>query len=219
MIGRWPARSGEEYVLPFDRQRAARILVIPALFDEAHKLRRLTVEVMRRLDGAGHDSFLPDLPGQNESIAPLVERTLQDWQEAAEDAAAHFRATHVLSLRAGALVAPSLPGWRYAPHTGKRQLQALLRARTLTAREAGREENRAALLELGRAQGLVLAGYRLGAGMIRELDDTPLSHGGKATDIDHADVGGTAPWLRAEADFDPEQADALAAIVAMSLAA
>ena len=72
----WPcptAAGGEtaEYALSFDSARQQRLLVIPALFDEGTKLRRLTVEVQRRLDGAGIDSFLPDLPGTNESRAPL----------------------------------------------------------------------------------------------------------------------------------------------------
>jgi len=34
-------------------------------------MRRFTVEVMRRLDNAGIDSFLPDLPGGNESSQAL----------------------------------------------------------------------------------------------------------------------------------------------------
>ena len=49
----------------------------PALFDEANKLRRRhTVEVIRRLDAAGIDCLLPDLPGCGESLSPLAEQTL-----------------------------------------------------------------------------------------------------------------------------------------------
>ena len=33
-----------EYALSFDRARSDRLLVIPALFDEANRLRRLTVD-------------------------------------------------------------------------------------------------------------------------------------------------------------------------------
>ena len=57
--------STEEMLLGFDRGRAVRVLILPAWFDEANKLRRFTVGVMRRLDAAGIDCFLPDLPGCN----------------------------------------------------------------------------------------------------------------------------------------------------------
>ena len=77
----WPCPSPDggdrdEYALTFDHQRTSRILIIPALFDEGHKLRRLAVEVMRRLDAAGVDCILPDLPGTNESVTNLGAQTL-----------------------------------------------------------------------------------------------------------------------------------------------
>lgn len=49
-----------------------------ALFGEANCLRRLTTEVMRRLDGAGIDCILLDLPDYNESLQPL-EAQARDW--------------------------------------------------------------------------------------------------------------------------------------------
>src|SRR5690606_5543019 len=102
----------EEIALTFGGKRAVRVLVLPALFDEANKLRRLTVEVMQRLDGAGIDSVLPDLPGCNESRQPLEAQSLDHWRQCAVAAAAHFSATHVLTLRGGVLVAPpEMPGW------------------------------------------------------------------------------------------------------------
>ena len=75
-------------------------------------MRRFTVEVMRRLDAAGIDSFLPDLPGCNESEQPLVLQRLEDWQSAAAQAARHFAATHILAIRAASL---SVSGSRTAP--------------------------------------------------------------------------------------------------------
>ena len=50
-------------------------------------MRRLTVEVMRRLDGAGIDCFLPDLPGCNESLEPLEGQEPEDWSDAVISAA------------------------------------------------------------------------------------------------------------------------------------
>jgi len=218
MIAAWPGPAGEEYALAFDRKRTQRVLVLPALFDEANKLRHLTVETMRRLDGAGIDSFLPDLPGCNESLAPLEQQTLGTWGDAVLAATAHFSATHVLTLRAGAILAPpGLPGWRYAPLGGPNALRALLRARTISAREAGRDETIDGLAEQGRSEGIELAGYRLGTAMFRGLEAAALPDTGHLRDIDQGTVGGGGLWLRAEPDFAPAQADALAAVIAMKL--
>ena len=90
--------AASELALTFDAGRAKRVLIAPALFDEAHKLRRFTVEVMRRLDGAGIDSILPDLPGCNESEQDLALIEPEDWRMALEAAARHFGATYVLAL-------------------------------------------------------------------------------------------------------------------------
>ena len=214
MIAGWPAPDGEEYAVAFDRGRERRVLVLPALFDEANKLRHFTVEVMRQLDDAGIDSFLPDLPGCNESLAPLEAQTLTRWRVAADAAAVHFGASHALATRGGCLCAPELPTWRYAPATGLSILRALLRARVIASKEAGIEETRYSLLELGREAGLELAGYRLGAEMIRELELAEPSGGAALANIAQSDLGGAGLWLRAEPDHDPAQAKALARIVA-----
>ena len=220
MIAAWPSPAGEEYALSFDRGRAHRVLVLPAWFDESNKLRHFTCEVMRRLDGAGIDSFLPDLPGCNESQARLEEQSLASWRTEAAEASAYFAATHLLALRAAATIAPDeLAGWRYAPLAGTSQLRALLRARVISSREAGRDENREALLAEGRARGIQLGGYRLGAAMIADLGSAELAPAPRQRDIAQGDLGGAGLWLRAEPDHDPRQADALAAIIAMDLLA
>jgi hypothetical protein len=216
VIAAWPGPAGEEYAVAFDEGRLRRVLVLPAWFDESNKLRHFTVEVMRRLAGAGVDSFLPDLPGCNESSAPLADQTLDTWRSEAAEAASFFAATHVLAIRAAAAIAPDLPGWRYGPLAPASQLRSLLRARVLSSREAGREEDRDALLAEGRRSGLDLAGYRLGAAMIAGLAEAELPQGPQR-DIAQGDLGGAGLWLRAEPDHDPRQADALAAILAMEL--
>lgn len=213
-----PGPDGDEYALAFDRGRERRLLVLPALFDEANKLRHFTVEVLRRLDVAGIDALLPDLPGCNESPVPLESQSLAGWRAAAQAAATHFATTHVLSLRAGALCEPDgLPTLRYAPTTGTSLLRGLLRARVLASKEAGIEEDRDALLARGRRDGLELAGYRLGAAMIRELETAEPSGGAALANIAQADLGGAGLWLRAEPDHDPAQAEALARIVAAAV--
>ena len=62
-------------------------------------------------------------------------------------------------------------------------------------------------------------GWPLSAEMLRQLDQlVPLRRSDLAA-IDHETIGGNALWLRAEPDEDPAQADALAAVLAMALAA
>lgn len=220
MISSWtiPAAEGtarEELLVAFDRGRRIRVLVCPAWFDEANKLRRFTIEVMRRLDNAEIDSFLPDLPGCNESLAPLSQQTLEDWRAGMAAAALSFGASHVLAIRAGALLAPGrLPGWHYAPQSGPMLLRGMIRARTIAAREAGREEQAEALLALGRSEGLILGGWPLGAALIRALAEAEPVLAEGQRDIAQSEIGGPGLWLRAEPGEDAGQADALAAIIA-----
>jgi len=218
---RYPTPSGDEWALACDRGRTARLLIVPALLEEANRLRRLAVEVMRRLDAAGIDSLLPDLHGCNESLQPLHEQTPQTWQAAMDAAASHFLASHVLALRGGCLFAPvSLPGWSLAPVSGSSLLRQMLRARIVAAREAGRDESQESLHSLARSQGwLELSGYRLSATFLDRFAALPAPEGGPLTPIAQADLGGSALWLRAEPDFEPSQADALATILIAGLTA
>ena len=223
MYASWNAPLGDhgqsqELVLSFEKGRRSRLLVLPPLFDEHNKLRRQIVGVMRRLDGAGIDSVLPDLPGCNESPAPLEGQSLTDWRTAVRDAATHFETTHVLAIRGGALLTPEdLPGFLYAPAKGRQILRAMLRARTIASREAGREEKVDALLETGRREGLELAGWHLSGAMIAELEQAEAPADARLRVIEQATIGGSPLWLRAEPGEDSDQADALAAIIAMEL--
>lgn len=208
----------EEFALTFDKGRFFRLLIVPALFDEANRVRRLTVEVMRRLDQAGIDCFFPDLPGCNESLQSLDEQTPEGWRAAMEDAATHFAATHVLAIRGGALLAPtSLPAWHYAPITGARILRQQIRARIVTMREAGIAETQDGVLAMALAEGIELSGHRLGSEFIRQFQALVPPAG--AQEIAQDMVGGGGLWLRAEPDEDREQADALAAILAIGVEA
>ncbi len=210
----------EEYALSFDQNRAQRLLIVPALFDEANKLRRLTVEVMRRLDAAGIDGFLTDLPGCGESPRLVADVTPDDWMLAMEAAAAHFGATHLLAIRGGALIAPrNLPGWHYAPVKGASILRQLLWARILTAREAGREETQSHLLAQGEKDGLELAGYALSPESLRQLQALVPEEKPAISLIDQDMFDASPLWLRAEPSEDRATADALAAIIAVGMSA
>lgn len=225
MYASWPCPDGtggerEEMALVFDGKRDRRLLVLPPLFDEASKFRRQVLEIMMRLDAAGIDSLCPDLPGCNESLAPHEAQSVAGWREAASAAARHFRATHVLGLRAGAWLAPrELPGWLYAAPNPQTVLRTLLRSRTLAAREAGREESGAALLVEGRRDGLVLGGWALGPQLICELEVLGLLPVAGQAPIPADALPGSPLWLRAENACDAAQADALVALIAAGTAA
>lgn len=193
-----------------------KVLVLPAWFDEANKLRRQTIEIMRLLSLSGVGSILADLPGCNESEAPLDQQSLDGWRDAAVAAAKHFAVTHVLAIRAGSLLVPAgLPGWQYAPVGGKTVLRSMLRARTIAAKDAGLVETTEDLAQTGREKGIELAGWQLGPALFAALE---LAEPGPAlSPIAQADIGGGALWLRAEPDESPEQAAALAVIVASGL--
>ncbi|MCX7864207.1 MAG: hypothetical protein N2423_04085 [Novosphingobium sp.] len=210
----------QEYALAFDRQRTTRLLIVPALFDEGHRLRRLTVEVMRRLDQAGIDCFLPDLPGCNESLQTLEIQSTDDWRDAMASAARHFDVTHALGMRGGAMFTPAgLPGWHYAPAGGASILRQMLRARILASREVGREESRESLLRQAMQNGIELAGYRLSAEFVAGFEKLAPAAGAHITTIEQDMIGGSGLWLRAEPGESAEQADALAAILAVGMMA
>jgi hypothetical protein len=219
VIARWPCPGPgghhDELAIAFDRGRARRLLVVPALFEEANRTRRFLVETMRRLDHAGIDSFLPDLPGCNESLQPFAEQSLATWRAAMIAALRHFAATEILSLRGGALVAPQgSPGWQLEPAAGKSQLRQLLRARTIAARENGREEKLETLLQVGRINGLELAGYPCRAALLKELEEAAPPVTEALLQVRQTQLGGGALWLRSEPSDDAAQSDALAALIA-----
>lgn len=179
----------------------------------------MVVETMRRLDEAGIDCFLPDLPGCNESTQSLEAQSLHGWRVAMETAAAHFGATHVLAVRGGALVFPSaLPGWVLEPVKGAAILRRMIRARVIAAREAGLTEDAAAILEQGRTKGIELAGYRCGPSLIAGLEAALPSSEGHRT-IALSELGGAAVWSRSEPGEDAGQSRELARIVAADVAA
>ena len=207
--------SEEEQAVVFAASRRRCVLVVPALFDEGHKLRRLTLDTMRMLDASGVDCVLPDIPGLNESLATLAEQTLESWRNALTEAGRYFGANECLAIRGGALIVPEdLPTTLYAPVNGAKILRGMIRARTLAAREAGRNETADALLAAGLEEGLELAGYRLGAQLLRDLQLARASSSNVLQTIEQSDLDGPGLWLRAEPSADTAQAQRLADLVA-----
>lgn len=223
MIGTWPSpnsdgKISEELLVSFDSGREKRLLIAPALFDELNKLRRFTIEFMRHLDARGIDSFLPDLPGMNESLQPLAQQTVETWRSSLDVATKHVSATHIVTFRGGALLSlEDLPGFQYAPTSGSKILRGMIRARTIAAKENGKLETSDALMDTARKDGITLAGYSLGAELFRELEVSEPRLGSSQTAIEQKALGGPGLWLRAEPDENNEQAEALAQIVAERL--
>lgn len=219
----WPAPAPdgsicEEMAFAFDGGRAARVLVLPPPFDEHNRMRRQLALMMERLDGAGIDAIMPDLPGLNESLVPAETVTLNSLRIAAEAARWHFSATHCLSVRLAANYAPKdLPGWRYAPTTGTSVLRTMQRAQSLSDREAGRERTMAELTALGESDGVVLGGWPIGAALFTALNAAALPAAPQQVTIEQAVLPGAPPWRWAEPGEDMAQADALAAIVANTI--
>jgi hypothetical protein len=219
LIETWPNSGHDEFAAVIDRRRRHRVLIVPPLFAEMNRMRRVIAATMRALDVQGIDSFAPDLPGTNESTAPLCSQSLHTWRSAMDRAARHFTASHVLAVRGGALIFPNaLPGWAWEPVSGAAILRQMVRARVIAARERGDHEDSAALIELGRSEGLMLAGYDLGPGLVAGLETArPLDEGQRQ--IHQSELGGAALWLRAEPGDDPAQAVRLADIIAAEIAA
>jgi len=216
-----PGRDGPvaEFAAAIDRNRRHRLLIVPPLLAEINRTRRLLASTMRALDGHGIDSFLPDLPGTNESLQPFFGQSLHGWRQAMARAARHFAASHVLAVRGGALIFPNaLPGWVLEPVSGQAILRQMVRARVIAAREAGLHEDSAALIDTGRTEGIMLAGYDFGPALIAGLESArPLDEGQR--EIRQSELGGPALWLRAEPGDDPAQAARLAGVIAAEITA
>ncbi|HWT42435.1 MAG TPA: hypothetical protein VN152_07290, partial [Sphingopyxis sp.] len=113
-----------EHILRIDPAGVPRatILIVPPLFEEANRTRRTLVLAMRALATDGFAAWLPDLPGQNESLVPLAHVDLARWQEALAKVAADVDGPVIIaSVRGGALIdhrAEAAAWWRLAPVGG-----------------------------------------------------------------------------------------------------
>ncbi|WP_447756299.1 hypothetical protein [Sphingopyxis fribergensis] len=195
----------------------ATILIVPPLFEEANRTRRTLVLAMRALAAEGFAAVLPDLPGQNESLVPLIEVDLVRWQDALAAVASDIDGpTIIASFRGGGLIdhkAKVKAWWRLAPVGGASLLRTLMRARVSADREAGVASSLESLHDEARTAPLLLAGNRLSPAMMAQLGASeaqavePLRSVGLGAD----GIAGTPLWLRAEPGEDAAMAEAIAA--------
>lgn len=213
------AAPAPEHLLRIDPAGAPRatILIVPPLFEEANRTRRTLVLAMHALAADGFAAVLPDLPGQNESLVPLVDVDLARWQDALAAVAAGVDGpVMIASVRGGALIdhcANAAAWWRLAAAGGSSLLRTLMRARVSADREAGVTSSLESLQEQATAAPLLLAGNLLSSAMVAQLGANearavePLRSVGLGAD----GIAGTPLWLRAEPGEDAAMADAIAA--------
>lgn len=211
-------RGGRERIARFDAD-GPRILIVPPFFEETNKTRRLLVETMRLFLKNGIGSALPDLPGMLESMTDFTTVTWDDWRGAIDAAAAGVGATHIASIRGGALLddIADLPRWRLAPVEGPALLRDLVRVKLASAREAGVTTTAAEVERDALAGSASIAGYAFGTGFLAAMRDAQLSSRPArtvrlATDALPADikVEGQPLWRRAEPGEDGALAQSIA---------
>ncbi len=202
-----------------------RVMLVPPLFDEMNRMRRMLVEAMRALEALEVGSFLPDLPGTNESLIALEQVTLIDWQSAIQACAEQHEISHIASFRGGSLTVAAkhqVNHWIFSPVKGATILRTMLRTRVAADRESGLQTSLADLTAQAEARPLELAGNIIGSKLFAQLNaaEIPdlknrrivrLESENKAGDIQ---IPGSALWLRAEPDDDPALSSAIAQDIA-----
>lgn len=204
----------DELCLIGGAQHDHKILLIPPLFDEMNRMRRMLLDVMRLLNSRNIGSILPDLPGTNESLFPQEQANLTIWRQALLACTAELpKPLYVASFRGGCLVDDFTDGatkWRFSAVKGQMLLRTMMRTRIASDKEAGRSTNMAQLTaEVG--QGHVnLAGNSIGSSLFSQLEEAVAapSPDVRATQLESstrpadARLPGSALWLRAEPDED-----------------
>lgn len=215
----------KEFCLHVTAQSPRRVMLVPPLFDEMNRMRKMVVDVMRSLHELEISSFLPDLPGTNESVIALEQVTLSDWQKAVQACAEQHQISYIASFRGGALTVADLPSanhWIFSPVKGATLMRTMLRTKIAADRESGLTTSLAELAARAENGPLELAGNIIGSELFAQLNaaemtDMPsrrivrLESDSKPSD---GQVAGSALWLRAEPDDDLTMSTAIAQDIA-----
>lgn len=206
--------------MSFGPERGEQLLIVPPLFEELNRTRKLISDVMRALAARAIGTHLPDLPGTGESEKELGDVAWPDWRYAVADAATASGATRLLAIRGGCLLddaLPARPHMRFSPVEGKRLIRDLIRARSLTDDDFDSDAQKTVFA----GQATMLGGYPIGASLacsFRDavypaLDDVmtvrlETEHG----DAD-AKIAGPPLWRRAEPRGSAELTETLAVTI------
>lgn len=190
------------------------ILIIPPLFDEMNRMRRMIIDAMRLLDSMNIGAVLPDLPGTNESLFPQVDTNLEIWEEALSICHQSYpECSFVASFRGGCLIdfiSADLPVWRLTPVKGKNLLRTMMRTRIGSDKESGIVTTMENLTEQAEHSAIELAGNIISPKMFSQLQESEAQEPARLrtarleTDSKPANVklSGSSLWLRAEPDSD-----------------
>ena len=212
---RYTGAGHDEFCLGYGGDSTRRIVIIPPLFDEMNRMRRVLISVMRDLAARGGGSLLIDLPGCNESLVPLEAQSLDSWRDAVTACVSQLGATHIASMRGGALIDGEhhdLPHWRLAPVKGTSLLKTMIRTRIAGEKEGGNRVSEAQLMTLAETAPIELAGNLLNPAMVAQLAAAEPTAVPQLTERKlHEDIAGSPLWLRAEPQDDADFAANIAA--------
>lgn len=163
-----------------------RVLVVPPLFEELNRCRRMLALCGRVLVAAGYDVVLPDLSGTGDSAGGYGDASWQAWAADLANVDAWAAANPpqapaaVLCVRAGTLLLPRLlasrgPGvvvaWQPVLDGGL-YLQQFLRLRAMASKFAGGSETVKDLLAvLERGEAVEVAGYEVSSALGAALSE------------------------------------------------
>ena len=125
-FSRYEFEEREEFCLTAGAGHEHRLILVPPLFDEMNRVRKMLVDVMRLLAERGIGSLLPDLPGTNESLFPAEKADLSHWRGAIWACASQHDCQHIASVRGGCLIDDAEEinrRWRLAPTKGSHPAQ------------------------------------------------------------------------------------------------
>lgn len=196
------------------------ILILPPLFEEANRMRRILLQVMRRLAADGIASALPDLPGTNDSLIAMEDARFEDWGVAVAALADTLpRPLLTVAVRGGALLdgfAKADACWRLAPEEGKRLLRDMIRATALTG-----DVKASALEAQARVIPTRLAGNLIHPALFIALEtaepetvEARVAAIGETLGECDVTFDGSPPWRRAEPEDDAALVDAMTADIA-----
>lgn len=217
----YPIGEFHELCLLAGKPSRPKILIVPPLFDEMNRMRRMLIDVMRSLANWEISTCLMDLPGTNESMLPRDQASLSLWQESVQSCADHMETNHIASFRGGILAVDLLPAadhWQFSPIKGRTLLRTMMRTRIASDKESGVITKVSELEELAKTKPVELAGNQINPTLFSELQSAhppELQNQRVArllTDSKPCDIGleGSALWLRAEPDADISLSKAIA---------
>ncbi len=167
------------------------VLVVPPLFEEMNKSRRMLALVSAELRNQGFETIIPDLTGTGESWGDISDATWLGWLDDLDTVhnwmSANSEATplYILSIRAGCLLANDWLSRRNplvqreilvqpCPN-GKTFITQFMRLRVMANRLAGIDESMADLKEeLDGGRSVEIAGYMLAPDLVSGIENSNL---------------------------------------------